>query len=84
MYTVSSDGFMLNNMEVFMGQMRKRWLLVLARALDHRIGRTDEDRPELPILTLEEAMVSFYLRLFLVALNVTTCLSVIANVVRHW
>lgn len=75
---------MLNNMEVFMGQMRKRWLLVLARALDHRIGRTDEDRPELPILTLEEAMVSFYLRLFLVALNVTTCLSVIANVVRHW
>jgi hypothetical protein len=65
-------------------ELRGRWVLVLARALDHRIGRTDEDKPDLPVLTLEEAMVSFYLRLFIVTLNVATCLSVIANVIRHW
>lgn len=64
--------------------MRGRWVLVLARALDHRIGRTDDEKPDLPVLTLEEAMVSFYLRLFIVALNIATCLSVIANIIRHW
>lgn len=67
-----------------MKQLKSRWVLVLARALDHRIGRTDEDKPDLPILTLEEAMASFYLRLFIVVLNVITCLSVLANVARHW
>ena len=45
-------------------EIRSRWIFVLARALDHRIGRTDDDRPDLPILTLEEAMASVYLRLF--------------------
>jgi hypothetical protein len=65
-------------------ELKSRWVLILARALDHRIGRTDGDRPELPILTLEEAMASFYLRLFMVVLNVATCLSVMANVIRHW
>lgn len=67
-----------------MKEIRSRWILVLARALDHRIGRTDEDKPDLPILTLEEAMASFYLRLFIVVLNVVTCLSVLANIIRHW
>lgn len=65
-------------------ELRGRWVLVLARALDHRIGRTDEDKPDLPVLTLEEAMVSFYLRLFIVTLNVTTCVAVIANIIRKW
>jgi len=67
-----------------MKKIHGRWILVLARALDHRIGRTDDEKPELPVLTLEEAMVSFYLRLFVVSLNVTTCLAVLANVIRHW
>lgn len=62
----------------------QRWMLILARVLDHRIGKTDEDKPDLPILTLEEAMVSFYVRLFIVALNIITCLAVVANVIRHW
>lgn len=65
-------------------EIRGRWIFVLARALDHRIGRTDEEKPELPVLTLEEAMVSFYLRIFIVVLNVVTCLSVLANIARHW
>lgn len=67
-----------------MKQLKSRWVLVLARALDHRIGRTDEEKPDLPILTLEEAMASFYLRLFIVVLNIVTCFSVLANVARHW
>lgn len=62
----------------------QRWMLILARVLDHRIGKTDEDKPDLPILTLEEAMVSFYVRLFIVTLNIITCLAVVANVIRHW
>lgn len=67
-----------------MRQIRKRWIFILARALDHRIGKTDEEKPELPVLSMEEALVSFYLRLFIVALNVVTCLFVVANIIRHW
>jgi hypothetical protein len=67
-----------------MRQISGRWIFVLARALDHRIGRTDEEKPDLPLLTLEEAMVSFYLRIFIVSLNVLTCILVIANIIKNW
>ena len=58
--------------------------MVLARAMDHRIGVRDEDPPELPRLTVEEAMLSFFIRLVLVVVNLVTCGFVMANVVRHW
>lgn len=67
-----------------MGQIRSKWVKVLARALDHRIGTRDEDPPELPRLTVEEAMVSFWIRVSLVLVNLVTCAAVVANIVRHW
>lgn len=67
-----------------MKQIRSKWIMVLARATDHRIGRRDEDPPELPRLTVEEAMVSFWIRLLIVSLNLITCAFVIANILRHW
>lgn len=65
-------------------ELKNRWIFILARAVDHRIGRTDDDRPDIPILTLEEALVSFSLRMLIVLVNFVTCAAVIANVIRHW
>lgn len=65
-------------------QIRSKLIMVLARAMDHRIGVRDEDPPELPMLTVEEAMVSFSIRLVLVVVNLMTCGFVMANVIRHW
>lgn len=65
-------------------EIKSRWIFVLARVLDHRIGRTDEDEPEIPILTTEEAMLSFFIRLFIVAVNLLTCGAVVANILHHW
>lgn len=67
-----------------MRKIESKWVMVLARAMDHRIGIKDEDPPELPRLTVEEAMVSFWIRLTLVVLNLVTCGFVMANVIRHW
>lgn len=67
-----------------MKKIESKWVMVLARAMDHRIGIKDEDPPELPRLTVEEAMVSFWIRLTLVLLNLVTCFAVIANIIRHW
>lgn len=61
-----------------------RFLLILARTLDHRIGKTDEEKPELPILTVGEALISLIIRLFIVLVNFVTCGFVIANIIRHW
>ena len=67
-----------------MRKIKGRWIMILARTLDHRIGKTDEEKPDLPVLTVEEAVISFYFRLFIVVLNILTCFAVIANVFRHW
>jgi hypothetical protein len=64
--------------------IKNRFLLILARTMDHRIGLTDQEKPDLPILTVEEALISFFLRLLIVLVNFTTCGFVIANVIRHW
>lgn len=63
--------------------MKKLWL-IWARTLDHRVGKTDEDQPDIPILSLSEARVSLILRTIIVVLNIVTCLFIIANVIRHW
>lgn len=65
-------------------QIKSKWIMILARALDHRIGMKDEDPPELPRLTVEEAMVSFLIRIFLVSVNLLTCFAVLANIIWHW
>jgi hypothetical protein len=61
-----------------------RLLLVLARVLDHRIGVTDDDAPEMPILTVKEALVSMFVRFLIVLVNFLTCAAVIANIIHHW
>ena len=57
---------------------------IWARALGHYIGKTDEDMPELPIVTMREARRVLILKTIWVVLQVTTCLFIIANVIRHW
>jgi hypothetical protein len=61
-----------------------RFFLILARTIDHRIGKTDSDKPDLPILTVEEALISFFIKFIIVLVNFVTCGFVIANIIRHW
>jgi hypothetical protein len=67
-----------------MRSINSRILLILARTMDHRIGRTDYDKPDLPVLTVQEALISFSIKFFIVMANLLTCGFVIANVIRHW
>jgi len=62
----------------------KKFWLIWARTLDHRVGKTDEDQPDIPILSLKQAMFSLIIRTIIVFLNMVTCLFIIANVIRHW
>ena len=57
---------------------------IWARALGHYMGKTDDDMPEIPIVTLQEARRVLVLKTIWVMLQVTTCLFIIANVIRHW
>lgn len=63
--------------------LKKLWL-IWARTLDHRVGRTDDDQPEIPVLSLRDAKISLVIRSIIVVLNIITCLFIIANVIRHW
>ena len=64
--------------------MFKRLWLIWSRTVDHRIGKTDEDEPDIPILSLKQANISLILRTIIVIINVITCFFIIANVIRHW
>ena len=64
--------------------MIERLWLIWARATGHVIGKTDDDRPDVPILTLREARIALSLKTFWVIIHVVTCLFIIANVIRHW
>lgn len=64
--------------------IRNRFLLIVARALDYRIGYTDLDKPDLPVLKREEALLAFFIKFLIVMINFITCAFVIANVIRHW
>jgi hypothetical protein len=57
---------------------------VWARATGHLMGHTDEDIPDIPILTLREARIALFLKTFWVVIHVITCGFIIANVIRHW
>ena len=64
--------------------MIKKFWLIWARTLDHRVGKTDEDEPNIPILSLSEASFSLILRTIIVVLNMVTCLFIIANIIKNW
>jgi hypothetical protein len=59
-------------------------IFIIARTLDYRIGLQDTDKPELPILTFQEALLSFSFRLFIFIIEFMTCFFVIGNIIHHW
>lgn len=61
-----------------------RFLLIMARAIDYRIGRSDHDEPEIPILRMYEAWAAFGIKLLIILINFITCAFVIANIIHHW
>ena len=63
--------------------MKKLWL-IWARTSDHRVGKTDKDQPDIPILSLSEARISLILRTIIILVNITTCFFIIANVIKNW
>jgi len=66
-----------------MSFLKLLWL-IWARTLDHRVGKTDQDQPDIPILTLNQAKLSLILRTIIVVLNMVTCVFIIANIIKHW
>jgi hypothetical protein len=48
------------------------------------MGQTDEDRPDVPILTMKEARWALFFKTFWVVIHVVTCFFIIANTIRHW
>lgn len=61
-----------------------RFFLILARTIDHRVGKTDSDTPDIPVLTMQEALISFFIKFFIVLVNFITCGFVIASIIHHW
>jgi hypothetical protein len=57
---------------------------IWARATGHLMGSTDQDKPDVPILTLREARIALYLKTFWIGIHVITCLFIMANTIRHW
>jgi len=62
----------------------KSFWLIWARTVDHRIGKTDDDEPDIPILSLGQAQVSLFLRSFILMVNVITCFFIVANIIHKW
>ena len=63
--------------------MKKLWL-IWARTLDHRVGKTDEDQPDIPILSLKEARWSLIMSTIIVLTNMITCGFIVANIIKNW
>jgi hypothetical protein len=61
-----------------------RPILILARAIDHRVGKNDEDTPDVPILTQLEAWTAFWIKLSIILVNFITCGFIVANIIYHW
>jgi hypothetical protein len=63
---------------------KTRWWLILSRALDHRVGLTDDERPDVPNLKVSDANISLFIRTLIVLVNFITCGFIIANAIHHW
>ena len=57
---------------------------IWARAVGHYMGHTDDDIPGIPVVTIKEARRVLILKTFWVILQISTCICIIANVIRHW
>jgi len=62
----------------------KRLWLIWCRTVDHRIGRTDDDEPQIPILSLQQANISLLFRTGIIVINIITCSFIIANIIHKW
>lgn len=62
----------------------KKLLLILARAIDHRVGEDDYDAPDIPILKQNEAWTAFVIKLSIIFVNFITCGFIITNIIHHW
>ena len=62
----------------------RRQLLILARAIDHRVGDNDSDAPDIPILKQTEAWTAFCIKLSIILVNFITCGFIISNIIHHW
>jgi hypothetical protein len=61
----------------------KLWL-IWSRAIDHRVGLTDDEDPKVPTLRVREANISLIIRTLIVLVNFITCGFIIANAIHHW
>ena len=60
-----------------------RFWLIWARATGHLMGRTDDDKPDVPVLTLREAKVALLLKTFWVIIHVITCFLLLRTFSTH-
>jgi len=58
--------------------------LIWSRAVDHRVGLTDNERPDVPNLKVRDANISLIIRTMIVLVSFITCGFIIANVIHHW
>ncbi len=65
-------------------KLLKNLWLIWCRTVDHRIGKTDEDELDIPILTLRQAQVSLFFRTFIILVNLITCFFIVANIIHKW
>jgi hypothetical protein len=73
-----------HNKRLTIRQLIHRNLLILARAIDHRVGEDDFDAPDIPILKQSEAWAAFGIKLIIIFVNFLTCGFIIANIIHHW
>lgn len=64
--------------------INSKFFLTLARTIDHRVGSTDDCKPDVPVLPIKYALFSFGMRLLIVLVNFITCAFIIANIIRKW
>ena len=64
--------------------MFKRLWLIWSRTVDHRIGKTDDDKPDIPILRNKDANISLLIRTVIVIVNLITCLFIVVNIIHKW
>lgn len=61
-----------------------RCWLIWSRALDHRVGMTDEEKPDIPNLRVVDANISLIIRTLFVLVSFITCGFIIANIIHNW
>jgi len=57
---------------------------IWARTTGHLMGETDDDKPDVPILSLREARIALVLKTFWVIVHIITCFFIMANIIHHW